>query len=624
MSVRAEGEANSVSYLSLPLRYCLAVASIVVALGFHLLLDSLFIHSAFLPLILGVVMLCASVMLSAWYGGLGPGLLATALAALIADYHFVQPIHSFSGLSTKATPLVAFVLQGMFISSLVVALRIANSRVEDSAREAQSLEERYQAMVEQAAEGILLVDVGTRRVLDANTAYQGLLGYSPREISYLTLYDLLPCSKEDTDSYVGRVLEGSRHASGEWRHRRKDGSLVDVEVSANVLTEGGREVVCMVVRDITERKRTEEELRYHAYLLENLNDAVLATDEQLLITAWNKAAEKMYGWRADEVLGSHIWQVVPLEMTEDQREDALRELAETGRFRIDVITYGKDGTPVWVEGITIALRDEQGEGEITGYVNIRRDITERKRTEEELRRLNRELAERGRDLRGLVRRIVAIQEEERRRVAYEVHDGFTQTAAASYRRLQTFAEHHRPESEEDREDLEDAMALVRRAVEEARSVIANLRPTTLEDFGLATAIRLQIEELQAEGFEASYEDTLGEERLSSTLEVNLFRVAQEALSNVRKHAKTDRVCVAIGRHEGVVRLEVRDWGRGFRPSGVRGSGGPGETVGLSSMRDRVALLNGSLQIRSEPGLGTSVVAELPFSAAGEWEADDEG
>src|SRR5215211_8875729 len=494
MSVRAEGEANSVSYLSLPLRYCLAVASIVVALGFHLLLDSLFIHSAFLPLILGVVMLCASVMLSAWYGGLGPGLLATALAALIADYHFVQPIHSFSGLSTKATPLVAFVLQGMFISSLVVALRIANSRVEDSAREARSLEERYQAMVEQAAEGILLVDVGTKRVLDANTAYQGLLGYSPEEISYLTLYDLLPCSREDADSYIGRVLERSRYASGEWRHRRKDGSLVDVEVSANVITEGGREVVCMVVRDITERKRTEEELRC----------------------------------------------------------------------------------------------------------------------------LNQELAERERDLHSLIRRIVAIQEEERRRVAYEVHDGFTQTAVSSYRRLQTFAEHHRPESEEDREDLEDAIALVGRTVEEARSVIANLRPATLDDFGLSAAIRMQIEELQTEGFEASYEDTLGEERLSSTLEVNLFRVAQEALSNVRKHAKTDRVCVAIGPHEGVVRLKVRDWGRGFRPSEVRGSAGPGETVGLASMRDRVALLNGSLQIRSEPGLGTSVVAELPFSAAGEW------
>ena len=626
MGVRTKSEAHSVSYPPLLLRYGLAVASIVVALGFHLLMDSLFIHRTFLPLIFGVTMLCASVVLSAWYGGLGPGLLATVLAALIADYHFVHPIHSFSSLSIEATPLVAFVLEGMFICSLAVALRFASSRAEEKASEARSLEERYQAVVDQAAEGILLVDVSTKRVLNANTAYQGLLGYSPKEISYLTLYDLLPCSREDTDSYIERVLERSRYASGEWRHRRKDGSLVDVEVSANVITDGGREVVCMVVRDITERKRTEEELRYHAYLLKNLNDAVLATDEQLLITAWNKAAEKMYGWRADEVLGSHIWQVVPVEMTEDQREDALRELAETGRFRIDVITYGKDGTPVWVEGITIALRGEQGEGEITGYVNIRRDITERKRTEEELRRLNQELAERERDLHSLVRRIVAIQEEERRKVAYEVHDGFTQTAAASYRRLQTFAEHHRPESEEDREDLEDAIALVGRTVEEARSVIANLRPTTLDDFGLATAIRMQIEELQTEGFEASYEDALGEERLSSTLEANLFRVAQEALSNVRKHAQTDRVCVAIGCHKGVVRLKVRDWGRGFRPSGVRGSAGPGETVGLSSMRDRVALLNGSLHIRSEPGIGTSVVAEIPLSAAGEEKeyADDEG
>src|SRR5215218_8903635 len=548
MGVQAKSRAGSVSYPPLLLRYGIAVASVAVAFGLHLLLDSLSMHYGFLQLIVGATMLCASVMVSAWYGGLGPGLLATALAALISDYHFVYPIHALSGLSMEATPLVAFVLEGMFISSLAVALRFARSRAEERTWEARSLEKRYRAVVEQAAEGILLVDASTKRVLDANTTYQGLLGYSPEEMSYLTLYDLVPYSREDTDSYVGGVLDQSGYVIGEREHCRKDGSLVDVEVSANVIIDSGREVVCMVVRDITERKRTEEELRYHAFLLENLNDAVLATDEQLLITAWNKAAEKMYGWRADEVLGSHIWQVVPVEMTEDQREDALRELAETGRFRIDVITYGKDGTPVWVEGITIALRGKQGE--ITGYVNIRRDFTERKRVEEELRRLNQELAERERELRSLVRRIVAIQEEERRRVAYEVHDGFTQIAVAAYRRLQTFVEHRRPESEEDREALEDAIALVRRAVEEARSVIANLRPTTLDDFGLAIAIRMQIEELQSEGFQASYEISLEEERLPSMLEVNLFRVAQEALRNVRKHAATDRVRVTIGRHEG--------------------------------------------------------------------------
>jgi PAS domain S-box-containing protein len=139
-------------------------------------------------------------------------------------------------------------------------------------------------------------------------------------------------------------------------------------------------------QDITERKRAEEQLSYHAHLLENVLDAVIATDEHLLITAWNKGAEQMYGWRADEVLGRNLWEAVPSDLSEEQHAEVLRELAERGRFRTEATTYGKDGTPVYVEGINVALRGgEQGEGEITGYVNIRRDITERKEAEEALR-----------------------------------------------------------------------------------------------------------------------------------------------------------------------------------------------------------------------------------------------
>jgi len=491
MGVRTKSKANSVSYPSLPLRYSVAVGSVAVALGFKVLLITLGLQNGFLLLIFSATMLSTSIMLSAWYGGLGPGVLATALSALVTNYFYLYPIDSFSRLSMEATPLVAFVLEGIFVSSLAAALRFARRRAEESAGDARSHEERYRAVVEQAAEGILLVDADTKRVLDANTTYEGLLGYSPEEMSRLTIYDLVPYSREDMDCYIGRVLERSSYVSGERRHRRKDGSLVDVEVSANLISDGGREVVCMVVRDITERKRIEEELRH----------------------------------------------------------------------------------------------------------------------------LNHELAERERELRGLVGRMIAVQEEERRRIAYEIHDGFTQIAASAYRRLQTFAEHRPPESAEDREELEDAIALVWRTVGEARCAIANLRPITLDDFGLATAIRMQIEELQTEGFEASYESTLWEERLPSTLEINLFRVAQEALTNVRKHAETNRVRVAIGHHDGVVRLEVRDWGQGFRTSEVRGSGGPSERVGISSMRDRVALLSGSLEIRSEPGAGTSVVAEVPLPVA---------
>jgi signal transduction histidine kinase len=234
------------------------------------------------------------------------------------------------------------------------------------------------------------------------------------------------------------------------------------------------------------------------------------------------------------------------------------------------------------------------------------------------------LAERERQLHYLVGRMIDAQEEERRRVAYEIHDGFTQMAAAAYRRLALFEEHHVPEAAQDRQELDDAIVLVHRTVAEARRVIANLRPTTLDDFGLATAIGLQVEELRSEGFDARFEETLGEQRLPATLETTLFRVAQEALANVRKHAQTDRVRVQLGCHNGFVRLEVRDWGRGFEPAGVRQGGGPGEGVGLQSMRERIALLGGSLEIRCQPEAGTSVVAEVPLPAATNEEKVDGG
>ena len=244
-------------------------------------------------------------------------------------------------------------------------------------------------------------------------------------------------------------------------------------------------------------------------------------------------------------------------------------------------------------------------------------LSARRRAEQsalEVRRQQQELAERERELHEMVGQLIAAQEEERRRVAYEIHDGFTQMAAAAYRRLALFAEHRPPEDAQDREELEDAVALVQRTVAEARRIIANLRPTTLDDFGLATALRMQVEELRAEGFEASYEETLGGERLPATLETALFRVAQEALTNVHKHSQTDRVSVLLGRRDsGVVSLEVRDWGHGFEPAKMRQrGGGPGERVGLASMRERITLMGGSLEISSEVGSGTSVVAEVPL------------
>jgi signal transduction histidine kinase len=225
-------------------------------------------------------------------------------------------------------------------------------------------------------------------------------------------------------------------------------------------------------------------------------------------------------------------------------------------------------------------------------------------------RLYAELAERENQLRRLVGKLIMAQEEERRRVAYDVHDGLAQTAAAAHQHLQAFARHNPPGSAKGREELDEALELAREVVGEARQVIHDLRPTVLDDYGLAAAARLQVETLRSEGLEVGLEETLGDERLPPEVETTLFRVAQEALTNVRKHARASRVHVVLDRSGSTIRLLVRDDGCGFLPDGTKRSNGHGERVGLSGMRERLSLLGGSFELHSEPGSGTTVKAEV--------------
>jgi signal transduction histidine kinase len=225
-----------------------------------------------------------------------------------------------------------------------------------------------------------------------------------------------------------------------------------------------------------------------------------------------------------------------------------------------------------------------------------------------------QIAEREQRLQDLVRRLQVAQEEERRRVAYEIHDGLAQVAASAHQHLQTYADYHAPNSSSGREALRRTVELVQRTVREARRVIAGLRPTALDDFGLATAIRLEVEALRGEGWQATYDEGLGDRRLPSTTETALFRVAQEALNNVRKHAGPARVAVTLEEHEDVVRLEVRDWGRGIGTAGPEDVPRPGEHLGLIGMQERVGLLGGRCIVDSQPGAGTRVIAEVPLAA----------
>src|SRR3954465_7690715 len=159
-------------------------------------------------------------------------------------------------------------------------------------------------------------------------------------------------------------------------------------ISSPVRDPAGEIVAAVLTQtDVTERRREDARLAYLAGLLDNTEDAIVAFDAEWFVTVWNPGAERMYGWTADEVLGRHTLEVARLETSYEERAEARRAVAEHGRWRGDVVAYRKDGTPVRVEWITVALRGERGG--ITGYLGIHRDVTERKRGEEVLREAQR-------------------------------------------------------------------------------------------------------------------------------------------------------------------------------------------------------------------------------------------
>jgi signal transduction histidine kinase len=226
--------------------------------------------------------------------------------------------------------------------------------------------------------------------------------------------------------------------------------------------------------------------------------------------------------------------------------------------------------------------------------------------------LYREVGDREQRLQDALHQLLIAQEEERRRVAYELHDGLAQVAYATHLSLETFASQYRPRSEQRRQQLDRGVDLARQVVREARQVIAGLRPTVLDDFGLERALRLHVKDLVGEGWTIEYDAQLGTTRLPGPIETVLYRIAQEALTNFRKHAETQSATVSLRRRDGGVELEIVDRGVGFRPDALPNDVEPGRRIGLVGMRERAALVGGRCTVHSRPGEGTRVSVRIPL------------
>jgi PAS domain S-box-containing protein len=245
---------------------------------------------------------------------------------------------------------------------------------------------------------VVVVEAGSRRIVYANPRAQQMTAQFGRSIPpdltedwEIFHHDGRPY---DVDEWplVRSLTTGEEVVDEEYFNLRADGSRLFVRASSAPIFGDAGAIVggVLVMTDVTEQRAEAERLTYLAGLLDNTEDAIVALDAEWFLTAWNPGAERMYGWTADEVLGRHTLEVARLEMSYEERAEARSAVAEHGRWRGEVVAYRKDGTPLCVEMITVALRDERGR--IAGYMGIHRDVTERKRSEEVLREAQRRSA----------------------------------------------------------------------------------------------------------------------------------------------------------------------------------------------------------------------------------------
>ena len=390
--------------------------------------------------------------------------------------------------------------------------------------------------------------------------------------------------------------------------------------------------------DITGRKQAEEALRESEarlhLMVDSITDyAIITLDAQGYIETWNEGAERIFGFTQEEAVGQSVEIIFT---REDRRRgrptEEMRQAREEGQASDERWHVRKDGTRVFLSGVL----SPNGDRTPTGYVKIARDLTEQKRAEEELRRaydeledrvrartlelaeaneaLHDEISERIRTERSrvrLLRQIVRAQEDERRRIARDIHDQLGQQMTALRLNLDSVAQGC-GEDEETRRKLEQTQAIAERLDADVDFLAWELRPAALDDLGLLPAIGDFVREWSRHsGVPAEFHTTgMESERLAPEAESALYRITQEALNNAMKYARATRVDVLLERRDQQVVLIVEDDGVGFNPQEAAGDGN-GKGLGLIGMRERATLIGGTLEIESAPGEGTTVFARVP-------------
>lgn len=526
---------------------------------------------------------------------------------------------------------------------------ITDGNLGEEALRQQEARMRFQAdALAQVNDVVYAVD-HQRRVIYWNQAAEELYGYSAAEIVGRRLRDVIPLRwiRPEDEEACRRSLATTGRWRGESIRFKKSGEGLYVEASVSTIRrdETGAPGYLVVERDITARKLAEIELRRsHEELEERIRErtreladtnqelraeiaerlkseaaakeseerfrllvegvqdyAIYMLDPTGHILSWNVGAERIKGYAAREVLGKHFSMFYSREdVSSGEAERALAIAAREGRHEDEGWRVRQDGSRFWANALITALRDSHGK--LRGFAKVTRDISERKQAQESLLELS--------------GRLLHAQDEERRRLARELHDSTAQTLSAISLNL-ALLDHTAQATltEPAIKALAACQALADQASQEIRTFSYLLHPPLLDQAGLEQALRWYVDGFgQRTKIEVALEITPPEfDRLPPDVETALFRIVQECLTNVYRHSGSPTALVSLVRGPREIRLRVEDRGTGVAVGAIGGDDGvPGDCgVGIRGMRERVRQLGGSMTFaNAQPGTIAEVVLPL--------------
>jgi PAS domain S-box-containing protein len=364
------------------------------------------------------------------------------------------------------------------------------------------------------------------------------------------------------------------------------------------------ELLLSMVEDRTRQREDQRRLRFQSLLLDSVRESIVGIDERHAVTYWNNGAQTLFGYTAEEAMGRPIEQLILLEDDASRGEwkEELIELSRRGEWQGQVRRRRKDGSVIWTDVVASAVRS--AEGNRSGYIAIHRDRTE-------LRRSQAMLSESHERLQQLAAGLIDVREQERSAIARELHDELGQALTRLNMDLVWMVERLPARLRTKR--ATGMASLVEEMLTTVQHLCSQLRPAILDDFGLEAAIEWQAQEFeQWNGTRCRVDVRLPPLPPDRDRDTTVFRILQESLTNVARHARAGSVDIRCGVTGGALVLEVVDDGIGI----AEGTAGGPRSLGVLGMRERARAIGAEVEILPTLPRGTAVRFRVPMAQDG--------